>query len=364
MIYFRGPDELPKEAKVPLVDEVRKLDNPVVFFPAPNEVEFESRPVPSPGAGEVLVRTRRTLISTGTEITILSGDFPSDSRWSSYARFPFTAGYSAAGDVVEVGPGVARLRPGDRVASSTPQARFAVADEDSLFAVPDPRVSIDVMPFITLAQTVMNGVRRSGAGWGSSVVVYGAGLLGQLAVRFCRLAGARPVIAVDIAHQRLALLPKDPAVLAVDPSGSDAREVVATATRGRMADVVFEVTGNPSLIPEEFEVMRPQEGRFVVLSSPRSSTNFDFHDLCNRPSHTIIGAHITSHPVVESAETPWTRRRNAEHFFDVVADGELELESLITHRRTWPETCQAYKDLLADRSASLGQVLNWDDDGS
>jgi 2-desacetyl-2-hydroxyethyl bacteriochlorophyllide A dehydrogenase len=343
-------------------DDLAGAVNPAVVFPKPNEVVFEDRQIPSPGPGQVLLRTRRTLISTGTELTILSGDFPPDSRWSSYAQFPFTAGYSAAGDVVEVGPGVTTVAPGDRVAASTGQVRFALADHASVVRVPDRRVDLDVMPFMTLAQTVMNGVRRSGAGWGSSVVVYGAGLLGQLATRFCRLAGARPVIVVDVAKHRLELLPKDLGVMAVDPTETDVRDAVGQATRGRMADVVFEVTGNAALIPQEFEVLRTQEGRFVVLSSPRSATTFDFHDLCNRPSHTIIGAHITSHPMTETFDTPWTKGRNAELFFDLVANGELELDGLITNRRSWPGTCQAYRDLLADRSSSLAVILNWDDD--
>ena len=116
------------------IDELSGAVNPAVVFPKPNEVVFEDRPVPSPGAGQVLLRTRRTLISTGTELTILSGDFPPDSRWSSYAQFPFTAGYSAAGEVVEVGPGVTTLAPGDRVAASTPQARSSSQTIPVLFA--------------------------------------------------------------------------------------------------------------------------------------------------------------------------------------------------------------------------------------
>ena len=41
---------------------------------------------------------------------------------------------------------------------------------------------------------------------------------------------------------------------------------------------------------------------------------------------------------------------------------ELETDGLITNRRPWPETSQAYRDLLADRSSSLAVILNWDDD--
>jgi len=43
---------------------------------------------PSPGYGQILVRTLKTAVSTGTEPTILSGEFPPGSAWSNYARYP------------------------------------------------------------------------------------------------------------------------------------------------------------------------------------------------------------------------------------------------------------------------------------
>ena len=67
--------------------------NPTVVFPEPRMVVVEDRPVPKPGKGEMLVKTSRTLVSTGTELTILSGEFPPKSRWAQYGRFPFTPGY-------------------------------------------------------------------------------------------------------------------------------------------------------------------------------------------------------------------------------------------------------------------------------
>jgi threonine dehydrogenase-like Zn-dependent dehydrogenase len=147
----------------------------------------------------------------------------------------------------------------------------------------------------------------------------------------------------------------------VHPERQALREVVADATRGRMADVVFEGTGDSQLIPDEFALLRRQQGRFVVLSSPRGkATQFDFHDLANAPSHTIIGAHISSHPAVETPQAPWTLARHAELFFDLVSDRELDLEPLISHRLGFGETCDTYRSLLRDRSQSLAVVLNWD----
>jgi threonine dehydrogenase-like Zn-dependent dehydrogenase len=335
------------------------MENPSVVFRAPGVVELEDRPVPSPAPGEVLLRTRRTLISPGTELTILSGDFAPGSVWDGYGRFPFVAGYSAAAEIAAVGEGVEAVQVGDLVAAVTPHARWTTASANDVYPLRGADVPIDLMPFVSLAATVMNAVRRGQVRWGDAVVVYGLGVLGQLAVRYCRLCGARPVVGVDLIDARLALLPPD--VIGIQPERLAVRDLVASATRGRMADVVFEATGSSQLIPSEFEVLRPQQGRFVVLSSPRGApTQFDFHDLANWPSHTIIGAHVGSHPAVETPQTPWTLARHAELFFDLVSDGELDLDRLISHRIDYGEACQTYRTLLEDRSHSLAVVLNWD----
>jgi len=323
------------------------MENPTVVFRGPGVAELEERPVPSAGPGEVLLRTRRTLISPGTELTILAGDFPPGSAWDRYGQFPFVAGYSAAAEVTALGEGVESIGIGDIVA-------------DEVYPLRGADVPLELMPFATLAATVMNGVRRGQVAWGDAVVVFGLGLIGQLTVRFCRLSGARPVIGVDPIDARLALLPGD--VIAVHPERLSVRDIVASATRRRLADVVFEATGNARLIPGEFDVLRREQGRFVVLSSPRGEPPpFDFHDLANSPSHTIIGAHVNSHPQVETPQAPWTIARNAELFFDLVSDRELELEPLISHRLAFGEACDAYRSLLEDRSHSLAVVIDWDD---
>jgi threonine dehydrogenase-like Zn-dependent dehydrogenase len=97
----------------------------------------------------------------------------------------------------------------------------------------------------------------------------------------------------------------------------------------------------------------------VILSSPRGETRFDFHDLCNAPSFTIVGAHNNSHPAYETPGNPWTLLRHREIYFDLVADGELEVASLISHRVPHTEAPGVYDMLLADRTQALGVVLVW-----
>ena len=206
----------------------------------------------------------------------------------------------------------------------------------------------------------MNSVRRSGLFFGESVVIYGAGLLGLLTTEFCRLGGARPIIVVDIADKRLDLLPKDKAVIPVNPKQQDVSAVVEKATKGRQADLVFEVTGNPDLIPEQAALLRKM-GRFLLLSSPWGKTLFDFHDLCNSRSVTIIGTHNSSHPAFETNNNPWTKARDCELFFDLLVDGILDMKPLISHNEPYTKAVELYQMLLEDRSQAMGVILQWAD---
>src|ERR1051326_8416921 len=91
-----------------------------VQFPAPRQVELREVPLEPPGPGQASVRTLCTLISTGTELTALTGDFPPNSAWSRYVQYPWTAGYSHVGEVESLGDGVEGVGVGDLLASHAP----------------------------------------------------------------------------------------------------------------------------------------------------------------------------------------------------------------------------------------------------
>jgi 2-desacetyl-2-hydroxyethyl bacteriochlorophyllide A dehydrogenase len=333
------------------------MDNPTVVFEGPHSAIVESRERPRPAAGEVLIETALTLISTGTELTIYSGDFPEHSVWARYGRFPFVAGYSNVGRVAEAGAGVDSALVGRRVASRGPHAAWVTARPAAIAPIPDAVPDQEAALF-AIAAIVMNAIRRAHVTWGETIVVNGCGLLGQLAVRLAMVAGASRVVAVDVSEYRLALLPKSPAVVNLNPRRDDVQARVREANGGRLADVVFEVTGDPALIEGELASLRRQ-GRFVMLSSPRGASSFDFHDLCNAPSFTIIGTHETSHPAAATRDNPWTHIRHNELFFDYVAGKRIEVGSLLSHRFSYAKAPEVYAQLLADRSMHMGVILDW-----
>jgi 2-desacetyl-2-hydroxyethyl bacteriochlorophyllide A dehydrogenase len=328
-----------------------------VIFKAPREVVLEPIGFQPPGPGQALLRTERTLISTGTELTALTGDFPPNSRWSEYIQFPTAIGYSQVGTVLAVGEGVTGVQVGERVGSTAHHGTHALFPAERLWRVP-PEVDAEAASFATLAEIVMGGVRRSRLMFGESVAIVGVGLLGQLAARFCRTAGAWPVIVLDPAGERLPTALAMGATHTLAATAEVARAEVEQLTKGRMPDVVFEVTGNPQAIPGALKLAR-RLGRVILLGSPRGPVSIDLHDEAHTYGLEIIGAHNSTHPPVETPHTPWTIARHVELFLDWQAAGVIDVRPLITHRYPWRQVPEAYRMLLEDRSRALGVVLDW-----
>jgi len=331
--------------------------NKRIVFVRPREVVIEEAEVSEPSSEQVLIQSLVTLVSTGTELTILNGEFPPDSYWAQYGRYPFVAGYSNVGKVLKVGENVKLVKAGDRVFCQGPHAQYVLAEEKDVIQVPES-ISDEEASFNTLAAGVMNSVRLADVSLGESVVVVGVGLLGQLAIQFSRLCGGFPVIALDLSEGRLEIAKLSGASATLQVGRGNVEDDVRSFTKDRMADVVFEVTGNPKVIPWALRLVKRQ-GRFIQLSSPRGISEVDFHDEVNAPSRIIIGTHFNSQPAFETPYNPWTRKRNTELFFDLLSAGIVSVKHLITHRCPWHEAPTVYQMLLQDRTQAIGVIFDF-----
>lgn len=331
-----------------------------IVFRRPKEVAIEETDVPNPSPSQILVKTLVTLISTGTELTVLSGEYPEGSVWDKITRYPVTPGYSNCGIVKEVGKEVKEFKVGDRVVSHAPHTEYTLVEKGRVFKVPE-EISDEEATFATLATTVMNGVRLAHISLGECVVTVGVGILGQLACQFSKLCGGFPVIAVDLSEKRLKIAKKLGATAVLQPKKDNVEKKVLSLTKGRGADVVFEVTGNPKVIPWELSLLKRQ-GRLILLSSPRGPSTLDFHDYVNWASRIIIGAHTSSQPAFETPYNPWTLKRNTELFFDLLSAGLVNVKDLITDVYPWTEANNVYQRLLnplGERLQVLGVLLDF-----
>jgi 2-desacetyl-2-hydroxyethyl bacteriochlorophyllide A dehydrogenase len=328
-----------------------------VVFTRPGQVELAAQEVGSPGAHQLLIRTEKSLISSGTELTALGGDFRPGSAWAKYVTYPHLPGYSNIGRVKKVGAGVKRFKTGDLVAAWAPHAGVVLTDESRVEPVP-AGVKPEQAAFFAVAQIVLNGIRLAGVEVGEAAVVLGAGLLGQMAVQLLSLAGAFPIICIDLLDGRLATARFLGAGHTVNPSSEDPEQRVTEMTRGRKADVLFEITGSPEAIPLGCRLVR-RLGKVVLLGSTRGSVEIDFHDQVHWYGLKIIGAHVTNHPELATSHSPWTRSRNAELYFDLLQHHMLDVIPLLSGVIPWQEAPQAYARLKNEKESALSLLLDW-----
>lgn len=325
---------------------------------APKQVVVKEEEVPDVQPGTFLVKAKLSAISTGTELTLVTSDFPPESVWARLANYPLKLGYSHLGEVVAVGEGVDNVKVGDKVVGWKNHSQFVLYRKGEFcMKVPDG-VADEAAVLFALAIISLNGVRKAKIQLGESVAVFGLGPIGIWSAQFARLAGARPVIGVDLLPERREWAKKAGIDFVLDGK-EDLVERISGLTKGRMVDVVFEVTGNPDAILDEVKVLRRQ-GRLVVLSSPCGKTLFDFHDWCNWTSISIIGAHVSSHPPHENPEDPWTRERNTELFFELVRKKEIVAAELVTHRFRADDAPSAYQLLMTERGKTGIVLLDWE----
>jgi len=328
-----------------------------IVFTDQDRVEVRREPVPALKRGQLLVQSAYTLISTGTECTALQRTFAEDTAWAAFARYPIQPGYSNAGRVLAVGEAVEGFQPGDRVAVRASHGQYVVTDTSRTVLIPDS-ISDEEAAWFGLACIAQNGVRRAAHLLGDTVIVVGLGLLGQLVTQYVRLCGAREIIAIGRTRPRLELARKHGATRILETDACDARDAVLALTNGRLADVVYEVTGNPVVFAPALSLVRRFGTLLLLGDTGIPSEQRLTSDIVTRGLH-IIGAHDTDPPAAATDQLHWTHNNMAQLFFTYLERKQMHVRELITHRYTPDEAPQAYRMLTHDRSAAMGVLFDW-----
>lgn len=333
------------------------MENFAIVFTGREQLELRHESVREPGPGQVLIRTRKTLISTGTECICFQRNFAPGTHWDRWVQYPFYPGYSAVGDVVAVGSGVQGLAAGQRVATRTPHAHYALAQAEQCVTIPED-VTDEEATWFALGCIVQIGVRAAEHRLGDDVVVIGLGQLGQLVVQYARLNGARQIVAIDPATARLSLAQKGGATTSLAIGATEAQGAVRDLTGGRLADVVYDVTGHPAAFPGALGLAR----RFgtVVLLGDAGSPHLQHltGDVVTRGLR-IVGAHDTHPPVVASDHASWTHARMANLFFTYLARGQMNVAALTSCCFDARNAADAYALLITRRETVMGVLLDW-----
>ena len=231
-----------------------------------------------------------------------------------------------------VGENVKSLQPGDRVAMFwSPHSQIVNMEESRCLKLPDS-VSAQEAALFHIATFPLAAIRKCRLEIGESALVMGQGILGMLAVKLLRIAGAMPVIAVDPLTEKRERALALGADYALDPFAPDFAETVKRLTGGGVK-VAIEVTGNGKALDNTLDCMAPL-GRVALLGCTRDPNfTIDYYRKVHGPGITLVGAHTNARPELQSAPGYWTQRDDFACVLALTAGGRLNLKDIIEETR-------------------------------
>lgn len=352
--------------------------------------EVADVPCPVVRPGHLLIQTRRSLISAGSERMIVEfgkssliakarsqpervkqvldkvrtdGLLPTLEAVFAKLDEPLPLGYCNAGVVLEVGPGVTRFAPGDRVASNGAHGEIVCVPQTLCARVP-PDVGDEAAAFTVLASIGLQGIRLLAPTLGERFVVYGLGLIGLLGVQLLRAHGC-DVLGIDLHEDRLRLAEQYGA--RVVPPGGDPLTAAAGWTEGRGVDGVLITAAAKSddIVHQSAEMCR-KRGRVVLVGvvglNLRRSDFYEkeltFQVSCSYGPGRYDESYEQGGQDYPYGFVRWTQQRNFEAILASLRTGRLVVDELITHRYPHAAAASAYETISQDRAA-LGVILEY-----
>src|SRR5262245_6175982 len=331
---------------------------------APRRVALAERPTAAPGPGQARIRVAATAVCH-TDLEIYTGRHPG-------VRYPVVMGHEATGVVEAVGPGVARIRVGQRVivdpiiacgaCDSCARGRGnlcrnagllgreldgslaerLVLPARYLYALPD-HLGLEMATLIETLVTVRHAQERAGISTGDAVVVLGQGATGLLHTQLAKLSGGAPVIVVSRSPWKLELARRMKADHVINSAEEDVVAAVIRLTDGQGADLVIDAAGSPALFRPAFEMLRPG-GKLLAYGI----------------SHAPVEG-FTTFPLYYKELTLYGSRALTPGDFEpsirLVASGAIDLDGFVTARYPFSRVADAFVHYERDPDRVLRIVI-------
>lgn len=316
------------------------------------------------GENEVVVKTKFSTISAGTERANFIGDPNIDASRDAKAdvTFPRMVGYSSAGEVVAVGKKVEKVQVGNRVVVYGGQHKnYNIVRENNVVKITNENISYQDAAISYISIFPLSAIRKVKLELGESLMVMGLGILGQIAVMYARAGGAYPVIACDPVVERREDALKNGADYAFNPLDKDFAEQVRTLTNGGVKTAI-EVTGVGAGLDETLDCMA-KFGRVALLGCTRNSDfSIDYYRKVHGPGITLIGSHTNARPTVESYPSYFTNEDDIKTALNLCASGRLSLKKLVKETHLPCECQEVFTRLATDKNFPIGVQFNWENE--
>ncbi|MBN2446894.1 MAG: bi-domain-containing oxidoreductase [Phycisphaerae bacterium] len=356
------------------------------------EVEVADVPCPLTRPGHLLIRTRATLISAGTERMLVEfgkgsliakarsqpdkvrqvldkikadGLLPTLDAVFSRLDEPLPLGYCNAGEVVEAGDGVSAFKVGDRVVSNGAHAEMVCVPKNLCARIP-VGVTDEQAAFTVLGSIGLQGCRLIEPTLGECIVVVGLGLIGLMTAQMLRANGCRVLgIDPDAAKSTLA---REFGVETVDlANGADPVAAALAYSGGTGVDgVIITASAKSHDIVKQAANMCRKRGRIVLVGVVGLNLNradfyqkeLSFQVSCSYgPGRYDSGYEQAGHDY-PFGYVRWTEQRNFEAILELLASKQLNVDALISKRIEHANAAEAYRTLIGNREV-LGLVLTY-----
>jgi 2-desacetyl-2-hydroxyethyl bacteriochlorophyllide A dehydrogenase len=323
-----------------------------IIFPARGRVALQAFELPEPGPLEIRVRTLYSLVSIGTETSILHQKYAPDSHFARMFSFPqLKTGVQAVGAIEQLGAEVHEFAVGDTVFMRMAHGSHQVLPAARCSAVPQG-MDLKSACWCGLAKTAFRAAWAGRGRIGGQVLVIGAGPVGQMAIRWAHLAGAASLVAVDLSEARLAHAARGGATATLPGELSDYLGQIRAMDEGRGPSLVIDTTGNAAVFAHALSAAA-MFGTVILLGD----SGF--------PGRQCLSAEVMTKGLTIQAthdshdRDGWTQRRIDRLFFSCVAQGRFDLSGLITHQFAPEECAAAYSLAEHRRGEAMGILYDW-----
>lgn len=301
-------------------------------------------------AGQVRIKSAFSASKHGTELSVYKGVFSERGHYDSayqvfdpgqparWGSFPAGLGNMVVGSVTETGKDVTELKPGDRVLAYGSFKEVHTTAAAGCWKLPDG-LSWKSAVCLDPADFALAAVRDGQVRVGDAVAVFGLGAIGLVVVQVAKLAGAHPVIAVDMLPKRLEAATACGADYVLDPSKCDAGWEIKKLTAKRGADVAIEYSGSAKAL--QAAVRCAAYGGRVVCGAcpPPYGPGLDLGAEAHHNVPDLIFTRACSQPNREHPR--WDNKRIYEVCWRLICEGRIRGEPIV-------QPVVSFDDLIAE----------------
>lgn len=308
---------------------------------------------PTPGPGDVLIRARRTAISTGTELR----QYRDERVAQNPAGFPRANGYSFVGTIEALGPATSGLTLGQRVFATAPHEELVVVPQDAVYPVPEGAAD-DEAVFAVIGEIGLHALRRGEPSFGENVAIIGQGIIGLATLAIARAWGLR-TIALDLDARRREFARAVGADLVADPADPSHEAQIVAFCGDAGLDLAIEAASSWRAIGLAYRLVR-RRGTVVVVA--RHTDRPDFNPIADDlMTKEVRFTTSYAHPVLDAPPDllRWTRPRDLRLILELLGTGRLSFGDLISHRIAPEELPTIYQRLHEGDTGIAGVVVEW-----